>query len=63
MRGMEEVRVWSRLLEQEVMLPALGDRDYSYGTAFVSRGNRPLVIGDWMTDSSIVLTDQVGVAY
>jgi len=42
---------------------ALGDRHYSYDTAFVSRGNRPLVIGDRMTDTLIVLTDRAGVAY
>ena len=42
--------------------PALGDRVYSYGTAFVSRGNRPSVISDRMTDVLIVLIDRVGVA-
>jgi len=45
------------------MKPALGDRDLSYDTAFVSRGNRPIVITDRMTDASIVLTDRAGVAY
>ena len=43
--------------------PALGDCDLSYDTAFVSCGNRPIVITDRMTDASIVLTDRAGVAY
>jgi len=46
-----------------VVKPALGDRHYSYDTAFVSCGNRPWMIGDRMTDSLIVLTDLAGVAY
>jgi len=45
------------------MKPALGDRDYLYNTAFVNRGNRPLVISDRITDAFIVLIDQVGVTY
>jgi len=45
------------------MKPALGDRYYSYDTAFISHGNRPWMIGDRMTDALIVLTDLVGVVY
>ena len=51
------------LLSMYVLWPALGDHYYSYGTAFVSRGNRPLVIGDQMTDVLIVLIDWAGVTY